>query len=107
MPKRVDAGWADLPAPGTRQTAAGCEDHSRRKLSDSEEAAIVQWILSMDNRGLPPRPSTVRSIANLLLEKRGDGNSEPIGQLGHTLHTTVSRDQVQIRTKVQLQALSL
>ncbi|KAL1955337.1 hypothetical protein VTO42DRAFT_8677 [Malbranchea cinnamomea] len=33
------------------------------------------WITA----AFPPRPSTVRSIANLLLEKRGDSNSEPTG----------------------------
>lgn len=54
-------------------------DQSRRKLHASEEAVPVQWILSMDKRGLPPRPSTVRSMANLLLEKRGDGNPETTG----------------------------
>jgi hypothetical protein len=37
----------------------------------------------MDQRGLPPRPDSVRQIANLLLEKRSDlgqGSSSSIGK---------------------------
>src|SRR5450432_3333418 len=45
------------------------------KLSIAEETTLVQWILSMDQRGLPPRPDSVRQMANLLLEKRSDSNS--------------------------------
>ena len=54
-------------------------DLKKYKLQVSEEAALIQWILSMDKRGLPPRHSIVRSMANLLLEKRGDGNSTTVG----------------------------
>ena len=46
-----------------------------RKLTNIEESTLVQWILSMDQRGLPPRPDSVQQIANLLLEKRSDSNS--------------------------------
>jgi hypothetical protein len=45
------------------------------KLSIAEETTLVQWILSMDQRGLPPRPDSIRQMANLLLEKRSDSNS--------------------------------
>ena len=41
------------------------------KLTEIEEESLEKWILSMDLRGAPPRPSTVREMANLLLEKRG------------------------------------
>src|SRR5271165_1294210 len=44
------------------------------KLTNIEESTLVQWILSMDQRGLPPRPDSVRQMANLLLEKRSDSN---------------------------------
>jgi AraC-like DNA-binding protein len=42
-----------------------------QKLTDIEEDSLQKWILSMDSRGSAPRPSTVREMANLLLEKRG------------------------------------
>jgi hypothetical protein len=38
----------------------------------TEELTLVEWILCMDERGLPPRANTVRHIANLLLQKRSD-----------------------------------
>jgi AraC-like DNA-binding protein len=42
-----------------------------QKLIDVKEDSLQKWILSIDSRGLAPRPSTIREIANLLLEKRG------------------------------------
>jgi hypothetical protein len=39
------------------------------KLSSTEESTLVQWILSMDEQGLPPRSDTVRQMADLLLKK--------------------------------------
>src|SRR5450432_2699984 len=54
-----------------------------RKLTTTEESTLVQWILSMDQRGLPPRPDSVRQMANLLLEKRsnlGQGSGSSIGK---------------------------
>jgi hypothetical protein len=45
---------------------------SNCKLTDTEESTLVQWILSMDERGLSPRADTVRHMANLLLQKRSD-----------------------------------
>jgi len=41
------------------------------KLTEIEEESLKKWILSMDARGAAPRPSTVREMANLLLESRG------------------------------------
>jgi hypothetical protein len=53
-----------------------CECPARRdarptncKLTTIEESTLVQWILSMDQRGLSPRPDFVQQMANLLLEK--------------------------------------
>jgi len=40
------------------------------KLTQNEEASLEQWIISMDERGLPLRIDTVRQMANLLLQKR-------------------------------------
>src|SRR5450432_1627541 len=47
------------------------------KLIATEELTLVQWILSMDQRGLAPRPDSVQQMANLLLEKRSNSNSNP------------------------------
>jgi hypothetical protein len=63
---------------------ARCDSQpTNRKLTDTEESTLVQWILSMDQRGLPPRPDSVRQMANLLLQKRSDssqGNSPTVGK---------------------------
>src|SRR5450432_3327755 len=47
------------------------------KLIATEESTLVQWILSMDQRGLAPRPDSVRQMANLLIVKRSNSNSNP------------------------------
>jgi hypothetical protein len=54
------------------------------KLTEIEELTLVQWILSIDERGLLPRSDTVRQIADLLLQKRSDssqGNHPTVGKL--------------------------
>ena len=45
-----------------------------RKLTNTEESTLVQWILSIDQRGLPPRPNSVQQMANLLLQKRSNSS---------------------------------
>src|SRR5450432_10869 len=45
------------------------------KLTATEELTLVQWILSMDQRGLAPRPDSVQQMANLLLKKRSNSES--------------------------------
>ena len=55
---------------------------SNCKLTATEELTLVQWILSMDQRGLAPRPESVRQMADLLLQKRSDSNSGPNSQVG-------------------------
>src|SRR5450432_1545127 len=52
------------------------------KLTATEESTLVQWILSMDQRGLAPRPESVQQMADLLLQKRSNSNSNPISQVG-------------------------
>ena len=41
-----------------------------RKLTDLEESALVQHILSLDTKGFPPRLSIVEDMANRLLATR-------------------------------------
>ena len=43
---------------------------TNRLLLTTEEDTLIQWILSIDQRGILPRPSTVREMARLLLAKR-------------------------------------
>src|SRR5450432_3992596 len=55
---------------------------SNCKLTATEELTLVQWILSMDQRGLAPRPESVRQMADLLLQKRSNSNSNSqVGKL--------------------------
>jgi hypothetical protein len=53
------------------------------KLTETEELTLVQWILSIDERGLLPRSDTVQQMANLLLQKRSgnQGNTLTVGKL--------------------------
>ena len=44
-----------------------------RKLSDSEEQAIVRYIIDLDSRSFPPRIGGVRDMADRLLELRDGG----------------------------------
>ena len=48
---------------------------ANRKLLPTEEKALLQWILSMGERGFPPRISTVRGIANILFSARAPNSS--------------------------------
>jgi hypothetical protein len=50
------------------------------KLTEIEEESLEKWILSMDSRGAAPRPSTVREMADLLLETRGSTPPPSVGQ---------------------------
>ena len=54
-----------------------------RKLTTTEESTLLEWILSMDQRGLAPRSDTVRQMANLLLQKRCQNQDNPgaVGRL--------------------------
>ena len=49
-----------------------------RKLTDSEEKAIVQYVLELDARSFPPRLCGVEDMANHLLRVR---DAPPVGQL--------------------------
>lgn len=78
---RGAANAYDLPESTLRSRVNGCP--SRRdsrsanlKLTVIEETTLVQWILSMDERGLPPRAPSIQQMANLLLQKRSDKNQD-------------------------------
>ena len=46
------------------------------KLTATEETTLIQWILSMDERGLPPRKAYIQQMANLLLQKRSNTDQD-------------------------------
>jgi hypothetical protein len=41
-----------------------------RLLTITEEDSLVQWILSMDSRGMSPRQAIIRQMATILLGQR-------------------------------------
>ena len=43
---------------------------TNRLLTPTEEASLLQWILSMDRRGMPPRIAIVHEMARLLVAQR-------------------------------------
>ena len=49
------------------------------KLTEMEEETLRKWILSLDDRGAAPRPTTVRETANILLEARRDTPVQTVG----------------------------
>ena len=49
-----------------------------KKLTQSEEEAIVQYIIELDSRSFPPRLCGVEDMANQLLRVR---DAPPVGQL--------------------------
>lgn len=50
------------------------------RLSQNEEDSLIEWIKSMDSRGLAPKRYMIKNIANFLLAERGDSVSYIIGQ---------------------------
>ena len=52
---------------GTRQEA----QVQNRKLRPTEEAALIRWIESMDDRGMAPTVGYIRQMADLLIRERG------------------------------------
>ncbi|OOQ89515.1 hypothetical protein PEBR_07950 [Penicillium brasilianum] len=52
---------------------------SGHKLTQTEEDALTEWIISMDSRGAAPRPATVGEMANILLAARGSNPPPTVG----------------------------
>ena len=62
-------------------------DAINRVLIGNEEASLVEWILSMDRRSMPPRQAIIRQMAMLLL--REHGVDATLGQ--HWVHNFIDR----------------
>jgi hypothetical protein len=45
-----------------------------------EEVSLQKWILSLDDCGASPQPTTVREVANLLLAARGSTPVQTVGE---------------------------
>ena len=68
--------------------------HGRQKLTESEENAIIQYVLDLDERGFPPRIAGIENMANLLLKKRDGGH---VG--GHWASRFIAR-QEKLKTRL-------
>ncbi|EED24197.1 conserved hypothetical protein [Talaromyces stipitatus ATCC 10500] len=67
----------DIPRTTLRDRLKGIEYKAEKrannhKLTQFEEESLVKWVLDLDRRGLPPRHSLVREIANYLLSQSGN-----------------------------------
>ena len=72
-------------------------DRTKRKLTETEEYTLLQWILSMDKRGAPLRPTTVQNMANLLLANRDA--SKPSSTVGKNWVTKFVRRHDVLKTR--------
>ena len=62
------------------------------KLTQIEELTLVEWVLSMDQRGLAPTTEIVHQMANLLLQKRSQNLANPPATIGqHWVYNLVRR----------------
>jgi hypothetical protein len=80
---RAAAKAYDVPESTLRSRVKGI--HARRdtvpinrKLTTTEESTLVEWILSMDQRGLAPTREIVEQMANILLQKRSQNQTNPL-----------------------------
>ncbi|ODM16767.1 hypothetical protein SI65_07732 [Aspergillus cristatus] len=53
---------------------------NNHKLTETEEELLQKWILSLDDRGAAPRPTTVQETANILLAARGTTPAQTVGE---------------------------
>ncbi|KAJ5130899.1 uncharacterized protein N7515_006938 [Penicillium bovifimosum] len=50
------------------------------KLTEAEEESLERWIISMDERGASPGPSSIQEMANLLIHQRGTSPGLPVAK---------------------------
>ena len=49
-------------------------------MTENEEESLLQWILSIDQRGAAPRPAHIQEMANILLAGHGFTRTQPLGK---------------------------
>jgi hypothetical protein len=87
VPRSTLRGWLN-----------GCQyriekrNHNHR-LSPTQEDSLVEWILSRDQHGVPPRPSYVQEMANILLQADNPSGFKPIGKNWVSIFTN-QRDEI-------------
>jgi len=57
------------------RTAQADSTPNNQKLIPTEESTLIEWILSMDQCGLPLQAATVQQMANLLLAEQSKSTS--------------------------------
>ena len=83
---RIAAKTYDVPRNLLQRRLTGIQPRvgsiaKNRLLTVTEEETLVQWILSMDRRGMPPRVRIVREMADLLVaQHRKSTPVRPVGQ---------------------------
>jgi hypothetical protein len=61
-----------------QQFQAELRGHKHR-LTETQEDALIKWIISRDKRGVPPRHSHVREMAEIVLQGDSKTLPQPIG----------------------------
>ncbi|EED15968.1 conserved hypothetical protein [Talaromyces stipitatus ATCC 10500] len=88
----------NIPRTTLRNRLQGIQQRSlvranNHKLTQSEEESLVKWVLDLDRRGLPPRHSLVREMANYILLQRGNQ------QVGENWVTNLIKRRPEIESK--------
>ncbi|EED11542.1 conserved hypothetical protein [Talaromyces stipitatus ATCC 10500] len=70
-----------IPRTTLQERLSGTQQRSQirannHKLTQFEEESLVKWMLDLDKRGLPPRHSLIREMANYLLSQHGNQQIE-------------------------------
>jgi hypothetical protein len=71
-----------------------------RKLTNSEESAILQYIIKLDSRTFPPRLSMVEDMANILLATRNTSDALDILRVKVKWALNFVKRQLQLRTRL-------
>ncbi len=92
----------DIPRSTLRDRLNGSQEQvlvnrTKRKLTVTEEDILLQWILTMDKRGAPLRPSSVRDMANLLLADRDASKPPPTVGINWVYHFVRRHDTLKTR----------
>jgi hypothetical protein len=89
-----------VPKSTLRGRLNGCQYQIKKcghnhRLSPTQEESLVEWILSRDLRGVPPRPAHIEEMANLLLQADNPSRFKPIGK---NWVSTITNQREEIKT---------